>query len=371
MLFLLVEPTIVLVQTLESGRARPAAAPAPDRFADPRVLAVAGAFAISLTAVFIRLADVSAATAVFYRCLLALPPLAVLAWREHRRGSRLTHRDVLRYAAAGAMLGVDFALWSQAIGLIGAGISTVLVNVQVVVVPLLSFLVLGTRVPTRFVLAVPVLFAGVALASGAAGGVSAGPDLYWGSFLALLSGVAYAAYIFVVGGHGSAATASSQVLISTAVAGIVGSALGSLWGPVDLTPGWVAFGWLAALALSAQLVGWVLLGRSLPRLAPEVGATLLLLQPVIAVAAATAWLGERPTALQLVGCATVVVTAWFVASRPATIPPDHRDPSSRSLAAQAVGLWPNRRRNQREKALRSEKPSSPAISVKVRPSRAM
>ncbi|WP_408587385.1 DMT family transporter [Prescottella soli] len=356
---------------MESGRARAAAAYAPDRFVDPRALAVAGAFAISLTAVFIRLADVSAATAVFYRCLPALPPLAVLAWRERRRGCRLARQDVVRYTVAGAMLGVDFALWSQAIGLIGAGISTVLVNVQVVVVPLLSFLVLGTKVPTRFVLAVPVLFAGVALTSGAAGGMSAGPELYWGSFLALLSGVAYAAYIFVVGGRGSATTASSQVLISTTAAGIVGSALGSLWGPVDLTPGWEAFGWLAALALSAQVVGWVVLGRSLPRLAPEVGATLLLLQPVIAIGAATAWLGERPTALQLVGCATVVATAWFVASRPATVPPRHSDPSSRSVAAHAVGLWPNRRRNQREKALRSEKPSSPAMSVKVRPSRAM
>lgn len=311
-----VEPRIERVQTTEILDARPVVTAPAGRAADPRVLAVAGAASISLTAVFIRLADASPATAVFYRCLLPLPLLAVLAWREHRRGHRVTSRDALRYTVAGAMLGVDFALWSQAILLIGAGISTVLVNVQVVVVPLLSFLVLGTRVPTRFVVAVPVLFAGIALTAGIADGFSTGSDLVWGTALALLSGVAYAGYIFVVGGRGSAETAGGQVLVSTAAAGIAGAVVGSAWGTVDLTPGWVSFGWLALLAVSAQLVGWVLLGRSLPRLAPEVGATLLLLQPVLAIAAAMVLLHERPTTLQLAGCAMVVAAAWYVAARP-------------------------------------------------------
>jgi len=295
---------------------RPAAVRATGPRVDPRMLAVSGAGFISLTAVFIRLADAAPSTAVFFRCLLALPPLALLAWREFRGGNRVTRPDATRYIVAGAMLGVDFALWSQAIMLIGAGISTVLVNVQVVVVPLLSFLFLGTRIPARFVVAVPVLFAGIALTAGVADGMSTGPNLVWGTALALLSGVAYAVYIFVVGGRGSADTAATQVLISTAAAGVVGSALGSLWGPVDLTPGWASFGWLVALALSAQVLGWMLLGRSLPRLAPEVGATLLLLQPVLAIGAAVVLLGERPTVLQLAGCATVVASAWFVASRP-------------------------------------------------------
>lgn len=313
------EQTIDRVQIAEVRSAPPAPVRAAGRVADPRAAAVSGAAFISLTAVFIRLADVSPATSVFFRCTLALPLLAALAWREHRRGNRATRTDVLRYTVAGAMLGVDFALWSQAIMLVGAGISTVLVNVQVVVVPLLAFLFLGTRIPARFVATVPVLFAGIALTAGVVDDAATGPDLLWGTSLALLSGVAYAGYIFVVGGRGSAETAGTQVLISTAAAGVVGSALGSVWGGVDLTPGWPSFGWLVALAVSAQVLGWMLLGRSLPRLAPEVGATLLLLQPVLAIAAAMTLLGERPTALQLVGCATVVTTAWFVASRPLTL----------------------------------------------------
>ncbi len=285
------------------------------------MLAVGGALAISLTAVFIRASDVSPATSVFFRCLLALPPLVLVAWWEHRRGHRVTRQDAMRFVVAGTLLGVDFALWSQSIMLIGAGISTVLVNIQVVVVPLLAFLVFGTRIPRRFLVVIPVLFAGIALTGGIGSGATAGDNLLWGTILSLLSGIAYAGYIFVVGGSGSADTAGTQVLISTAVSGIVGSAIGSWWGPIDLTPGWTAFGWLVALAISAQFVGWILLGRSLPRLAPEVGATLLLLQPVLAIGAAMLMLGERPTALQLLGCAIVVGAAWFVASRPRSAEP--------------------------------------------------
>ncbi|MFC4604166.1 DMT family transporter [Rhodococcus kronopolitis] len=289
------------------------------RAVDARLLAVSGAAFISLTAVFIRLADVTPASAVFYRCLLALPPLAVLAALEWRRTQGVPRRTVLRFVVAGALLGVDFALWSQAILLIGAGISTVLVNVQVVVVPLLSFLIIGTRIPARFVLCVPVLFAGIALAGGFAGGVEAGADLYWGTFLALLSGLAYAGYIFIVGGSGSSRNVAVQVLLSTAAAGFVGSAVGLSWGPIDLTPGWPAFGWLVALALSAQVFGWILLGGSLPRLAPEVGATLLLLQPVLAMVAAVLVVGERPAPLQLLGCVLVVGAAWFVSRAPSVV----------------------------------------------------
>ncbi len=162
------------------------------------------------------------------------------------------------------MLGIDFALWARSIEMIGAGIATVVVNVQVVVVPLLAWLVFRERVPVRFVLAVPFLFAGVALAGGALFGGGETDRSMWGTLLALAAGLAYGTYLFVAGRAGSERRASSQVFVSTLVAGVVGTSVGSLWGPVDLTPGWPALGWLAMLALSGQVLGWVLIGIGLP-----------------------------------------------------------------------------------------------------------
>jgi drug/metabolite transporter (DMT)-like permease len=53
-----------------------------------------------------------------------------------------------------------------------------------------------------------------------------------------------------------------------------------------------------------------------PRLPPEVGAAVLLLTPVGSLVLGAVVLGERPSALQLVGCAVVLLTAYVVSARP-------------------------------------------------------
>ncbi|MDJ0114935.1 EamA/RhaT family transporter, partial [Rhodococcus erythropolis] len=73
-------------------------------------------------------------------------------------------RAVVLQVLGGLLLGLDFALWSQSILMIGAGMASVVVNVQVIVVPALSWLVFGNRVPMRFVFALPFMFTGIALA---------------------------------------------------------------------------------------------------------------------------------------------------------------------------------------------------------------
>ncbi|AUM16800.1 DMT family transporter [Rhodococcus ruber] len=310
---------------------------------DPRVTVLAGAAATSLTAGLIKLSGVSPATSTLFRCAFALPVLGLLALHEIRRHGGISRRVLATQALGGAMLGIDFALWARSIEMIGAGIATVVVNVQVVVVPLLAWLVFRERVPVRFVLAVPFLFAGVALAGGALFGGGETDRSMWGTLLALAAGLAYGTYLFVAGRAGSERRASSQVFVSTLVAGVVGTSVGSLWGPVDLTPGWPALGWLAMLALSGQVLGWVLIGIGLPRLPSEVGATLLLAQPVLAMGVAIALVHERPTLVQSIGCAVVVAAVWFVSRAPATperhdrqAPPPQIDPISLSTRPRAV-----------------------------------
>ncbi|MCZ4522272.1 DMT family transporter [Rhodococcus sp. 1R11] len=281
---------------------------------DPRVLVLAGTLAISSTGIFIGLADVSPATATFFRCVVALPVLAVLARRELVRRGRPPARSVLMHAIGGLFLGVDFALWSQSISLIGAGISTVVMSVQVVVVPVLAWMILRARVPGQFVLAVPVLFVGIALASGA---VSNPHDqsLVLGVGLALGSGVAYGVYIFTAGRDRDGAHSTTGVLVSTVTAGVSGSMVGSIWGAVDLTPGWRAVPWLIALAVVGQVLGWMLIGHALPSLPSEVGATLLLVQPVLTVLLGVLILREKPTMMQFVGCTVVVIAIWGATHR--------------------------------------------------------
>src|SRR5690242_5656663 len=155
----------------------------------------AGAVLVSASAVLIGLANTSPGTATFYRSLLALPPLVVLAGLERRRTPPVPGRTWVRAVVAGVLFGGDGLLWTQAIAEIGAGLSTVLVNLQVVLVPLLAWLVDREPVTRRFLVVVPVVLAGVVLAAGLLEHGATGPDPLWGTVHAVLAAGCYAGFL--------------------------------------------------------------------------------------------------------------------------------------------------------------------------------
>ena len=60
------------------------------------------------------------------------------------------------------------------------------------------------------------------------------------------------------------------------------------------------------LALSSQVLGWLLISLSLPRLPAVLTSILLTLQPVMTVVLGIVLLNESPSALQLVGAAAIL-----------------------------------------------------------------
>jgi drug/metabolite transporter (DMT)-like permease len=69
---------------------------------------------------------------------------------------------------------------------------------------------------------------------------------------------------------------------------------------------WAAVGWLALLALTSQVIGWLLITVSMPRLPAAMIGALLLVQPAGSVALSYVILGERPSGSQLLGVALVL-----------------------------------------------------------------
>ncbi|WP_253853050.1 DMT family transporter [Prauserella alba] len=299
----------------DSGSVAPAASatgpsPSPSGFLDrldARLVAVAGALTIGTTSLFVALADASSTTVTFFRCLLAVPLLVLLGlragarWRFHRR-----------HALAGLFLGLDMVLWSESIGAVGAGAATVMVNIQVVLVPLACLVLFRERVRAAFWVAVPPALGGVALAAGIGDADAFGDAPVYGAVTGLLAGVAYAGYLLVLR---RADEPGSQITMLTTVNGagaLVALAAGLVTGTLDVTPSPSSFGWIAVLAVTGQILGWMLIGSAIRRLPGALGATLLLVQPVAAVALAVVFLGETPSSLQLLGCGLVVAAVAVV-----------------------------------------------------------
>ena len=270
-----------------------------------------GALSVSVSAVLLRLAAMTPATATAARCLIALPVVMLLALPEWRRCGGLSRREVLAAVCCGALFAGDMLLWTQAIPEVGAGLSTVLVNAQVALVPVLSWLVDRERISRRFVLALPALLIGVVFAAGLLEHGVAGTSPTRGTAHALGAAVCYSGFLFLLRRGGQAGQPMQTYSVVLATCALVAAAIGPWWHGLNASPGWRAIGWLALVALTGQLLGWLLVAFCSTRLPSTAGSALLLLTPVGAVGLGALVLGERPSLLQLAGCALIVLAGYL------------------------------------------------------------
>ena len=277
----------------------------------PREMAIAGALTIAFSAILVRLAHVSPATAAIFRCAYAVPVLALIARREDRRLGKRPASKRWVAVAAGVFLAADLICWHHSIEDVGAGLATVFANLQVVLVPLIAWLVLRER-PTRQALAaLPIVLVGVLMISGVLESGAYGRHPQAGAVFGIVTAITYAGFILVLRSGGTDLRRPAGPLfdatLSTMVAALIA---GVALGEANLVPSWPAHGWLLVLALSSQVLGWLLITSSLPRLPAAQTSVLLTVQPVGSVLLGAVLLAETPSALQLAG--VVVVLACVV-----------------------------------------------------------
>jgi drug/metabolite transporter (DMT)-like permease len=186
------------------------------------------------------------------------------------------------------------------------------VNAQVALVPLIALLVDREPIGRAFLLTLPPMVVGIVLTGGVLESGAAGDDPVLGTVHAILAALCYSGFLFLLrrGGAAGRPVGSYALVVATAaVCALAG--LGT--GATDLGPGWEVVGWLALVAVGGQVAGWLLVALAAPRLRADVGAALLMLTPVGALVLGALFLSERPTALQLVGCALMIGSAYAVA----------------------------------------------------------
>jgi drug/metabolite transporter (DMT)-like permease len=297
--------------------------------------AVAGALCISTSAIVMRLAGSSASTTALGRSGFALPVLALLVFLERRRQLRRRAADVAsadgaataggagaaramsvrgRRTArlAGVFLAGDLVLWAHSITDIGAGLSTVLSNLQVVVVPLLAWALLGERPRRSLAVAGPVMLLGLILVGGVVTGGGYGADPGLGAVYGVGVALLYSGYILLLrrAAGGAGGTAGYALAVETLFQATLGAVIGSLVLGLALRDfrlgPWPALGWLIVLAMTSGVLGWLLITISLPRLPAWLASSLLLVQPAGSLALGAVIFGERPSAVQSAGVAALL-----------------------------------------------------------------
>jgi uncharacterized membrane protein len=179
----------------------------------------------------------------------------------------------------------------------------------------LAWAILRERPSNRSLAAIPVALLGVILISGVLEQGAYGRNPGLGVAFGILTAVSYAGFLLLLRqSNRDLRRPAGPLFDATLVAGLTCIPIGLVIGNLDWTPGWPAQGYLLLLALSSQVLGWLLISITLPRLPAALTSVLLTFQPVLTVLFAWAILDESPSALQLGGVALVLCGLLIVST---------------------------------------------------------
>ena len=296
-------------------RVRPNVLAGPARH--PRLSALAAATGLSASGITFVLSGATPSTATLFRCLYALPLLWLVARREDAIHGRRPARVRVYAFLAGAFFALDLILFHHSIQLLGAGLATVMSNLQVVIVLAAAWLIWRER-PSRWQLVgVPLALVGVVLISGVVGEGAYGVDPIVGTILGLGVAAAYSAYLLLLRKGRDPTRAAGPITDATIACAVCAFVAGVVTGELDLIPTWPGHAWLLVMALVAQVFAGLSLAVALPRLPAVTTSLILLVQPVLAVLLGVALLDEPPSAVQLTGVG-LVLAGVLAGSAPGT-----------------------------------------------------
>lgn len=284
--------------------------------ARPRLAAILGALAIAFSGIFYLESGVSPSTGVFFRCVYGLPILLVVAAGERRTLGPMSRRAMSLSAVAGLCFAADLISFHYAVDLMGAGLATVMGNLQVVIVALAAWALFGERPRGEVLAALPVMLLGVLLISGVVGSGAYGADPRLGVTIGLVTAASYAGYLLVIRRASPDQRPAGPVAIATAVTAAAALVVGLVVGDIDLVPSMPAHAYLIALGVLSQSIGYLVIQVSLPRLPAVITSVLLLVQPVTTMLLAAVLLRELPSPEQLAGVLLVIAgialaTGWL------------------------------------------------------------
>jgi drug/metabolite transporter (DMT)-like permease len=268
---------------------------------------VGGNVALAFGPWLVRVADTGPVAAGFWRMVIALPVIALLAWRA-RSPDPLDRRLALLVLAAGLFFALDLASWHVGIERTRLGNATLFGNSGSVILMIWGLFALRRMPGRREWLVLAAALGGAAILMGRSLEISTVTLV--GDLFCLLAGIFYAFYLIPAQRARSGLGQWTVLLLVGLASAPILLAIALVMGE-PVWPG--AAGWapVVGLAISSQIVGQGLLVFSLKHFPPLVIGVALLTQPAIAAAIGWVAFGEvlgwpDMTGMAFVACALLL-----------------------------------------------------------------
>ncbi len=275
------------------------------RYAFPAL--ILGNLVLALGPWMVRLTDVGPVASGFWRLALAIPVLALLAWRQQSGREVPPWTLVAIVATGGLFLAIDLAAWHVGIGLTKLANASLFGNASSFVLVVYGFVILR-RLP-RAVQAVALLLAAIGAALLMGSSYELSPENFTGDLFALAAGLLYTGYLIAVDRARKTMAPWPVLAIATAAGALpllaLSLALGQTVRPSDWTP-------LLILSFGSQVVGQGLLVYAGGYLSPVVVGLGLLAQPAAGAVIGRFAYGETFSLADAAGAVLIAVALVLI-----------------------------------------------------------
>lgn len=271
---------------------------------NPYLAVLGGVFAVSFSALFVRLATAPAMIIATYRLLFTFLILAPFTLLRHRSDLRaLTGRERGLAMASGVCLALHFVTWFTSLRYTSIASSVVLVTIQPLFVVLGSWVFFRERIGRLAMLGGALALTGSIIIG--AGDFRLGGTAFWGDLLALVAAVLVSGYLLIGRRLRSGVSLPAYTFVTYGSSSLV-LVLASLASRTPFYP-YPATDWLLFLGLAVvcTILGHTVFNWVLRYVQASVIAVSVLGEPLGAIVWASIFLKEYPTPRQAVGAAFI------------------------------------------------------------------
>ena len=244
---------------------------------------LSGAFLISFSPVFVNLVDIEPTVSGFYRMLFG--SIALFIIYLIRNNENPLRKNISKFIVLGAIFfSLDLWFWHRSIIYVGPGLSTLLVNFQILILPFLALIFFNQKTQRIQIFSIFLGLLGLFLITGQSWDI-VGNNYKLGVLFGLLTAISYAGYIISMKRIDYNAAVNSDPIFNLLIISLISAGLLFLFSIIEQVPLEIKSSseliWMICYGLFSHVIGWFFILNGLQKISAVTAGIILLTQPIL------------------------------------------------------------------------------------------
>jgi len=268
-----------------------------------------GAFLISFSPVMVSMSDLQPTVSAFYRVFIGSIFLIFVIFLN--RNLYINSFSVNPYLIlAGIFFALDLWFWHRSILYIGPGMSTLIANFQIFIIPLISFFIFSMATNKYQIIAIVLGITGLYLTLGYGGSID-NENIKLGFMFGIMTALAYSAYILSLKKNNIEASHEITPLISLFYVSFISALI--LFIVIKIEGVSMAMNdpsnlySMLAYGIICHVFGWYMIILGLKTVTATTAGIILISQPIFSLFWDYLFFSRHTTSIEIIGIAVVII----------------------------------------------------------------